>query len=97
MATTVSYFRGPRTEWRTGLPTYREVVYRDAWPGIDLVYSGLDGRLKYRLVVRPGADPASIRIADRGARAAQHVPDEPRTVEPTGQTSAPNVGSTKVS
>jgi Ca2+-binding RTX toxin-like protein len=63
----VSYFRGPPSEWVTGLPTYSRMTYRDLWPGIDLVYSGSGGRLKYSLVVAPGADPSDIRLAWHGA------------------------------
>src|SRR5262249_9451372 len=63
----VSYFKGPRDEWKTGLKTYAKLVYADLWPGIDLVYSGTSGRLKYEFVVKPGADPKRIRLAYRGA------------------------------
>ncbi|MCX6028588.1 MAG: SBBP repeat-containing protein [Chloroflexi bacterium] len=63
----ISYFKGSRDEWRTGLPTYSQIVYPDLWEGIDLVYSGTVNRLKYEFVVKPGADPAAIRLAYRGA------------------------------
>jgi len=63
----VSYFKGPRDEWHTGLPTYAQIVYPDLWEGIDLTYSGTVNRLKYEFVVRPGADPTRIRLAYRGA------------------------------
>lgn len=63
----ISYFKGPRDEWRTGLPTYAEVVYEDLWPGIDLVYTGTVNQLKYTFLVEPGADPSQIRLAYRGA------------------------------
>jgi hypothetical protein len=66
-AAVVSYFKGPRDQWHAGLPTYAQVVYRDLWPGIDLVYHGQAGRLKYDLLVHPGADPAQIRLRYRGA------------------------------
>lgn len=66
-AATVSYFRGARQRSVTGLRTYRRVVYRDLWPGIDLAYSGNGRRLKYEFVVAPGADPSRIRLAYRGA------------------------------
>lgn len=62
----ISYFKGPQDEWTTGLRTYQSVVYADLWPGIDLEYSGTVNRLKYRFVVRPGADPAQIQLAYRG-------------------------------
>jgi hypothetical protein len=66
-AATVSYFKGPRSTWKTALPTYAELVYGDLWPGIDLVYSGSESNLKYTFVVKPGADPSQIRLAYRGA------------------------------
>lgn len=62
-----SYFAGRRENWKTGLPTFSRVVYRDLWPGIDLIYAGSVHRLKYEFSVRPGADPAAIRIRYRGA------------------------------
>jgi len=63
----ISYFKGPSDQWKTGLKTYAGLIYRDLWPGIDLVYTGTVNRLKYRFVVKPGADPDSIRLAYRGA------------------------------
>ncbi|HEU5250291.1 MAG TPA: SBBP repeat-containing protein [Thermoanaerobaculia bacterium] len=63
----ISYFKGPRDHWRTGLSTYSRVVYSDLWPGIDLVYSGAANHIKYSFVVAPNADPAMIRLAYRGA------------------------------
>lgn len=71
----VSYFTGPREQWRTGLPTYAAVVYRDLWPGIDLEISGTARALKYQLVVAPGADPAQIRLTYRGASAVRLTAD----------------------
>jgi len=63
----VSYFKGAPGQWNAGLPTYSQIVYQDLWAGIDLAYSGTAGRLKYEFVVQPGADPAQIRLAYRGA------------------------------
>jgi hypothetical protein len=65
--TVVSYFLGPRDRWHTGLPTYAWLVYPDLWPGIDLVYTVQDNQLKYHFSIQPGADPAHIRLAYRGA------------------------------
>ena len=66
-AAVISYFKGPREEWTTGLPTYASLIYRDLWPGIDLVYTGAGSRLKYTFLVQPGADPNQIKLAYRGA------------------------------
>ncbi|PYV22107.1 MAG: hypothetical protein DMG27_18990, partial [Acidobacteria bacterium] len=68
-AAVVSYFKGPRAQWKTGLPTFASLRYRDLWPGIDLSYAGSGGRLKSSFVVRPGAAPGQVRLAYRGATA----------------------------
>ncbi len=65
--TVVSWFRGPRAAWKTGVPTWSSVVYRDLWPGVDLVCAGKPAGMKYEFRVRPGADPARIRLGWRGA------------------------------
>lgn len=62
----VSYFKGSEDQWKTGLPTYQKVVYRDVWPGIDVEYSGTGQKLKTTYIVKPGADPKRIRLAYRG-------------------------------
>jgi hypothetical protein len=67
----ISYFKGPRAQWKTGLRTHASLVYSDLWPGIDLVYSGTVNRLKYTFVVKPGADPQRIKLAYRGATAVR--------------------------
>ena len=63
----ISYFRGKPDAWKTGLPASSRIIYRELWPGIDLVYHGTFDRLKHEFVVRPGADPARIRLAVGGA------------------------------
>ena len=65
--TVVSYFRGKPEDWKTGLAACSKLVYRDLWPGIDLIYSGTFNRMKYEFVVHPGADPSKVRLAYRGA------------------------------
>ena len=67
-AGTLNYLAGPRREWRQRLPTYRELTYRELWPGIDLVFRGRGGTLKYEFHVAPGADVGAIRLAYAGAR-----------------------------
>ncbi len=65
----VSYFKGRPGQWKTKIPTYSSVAYHDLWPGIDLVYSGMHGNLKYTFLVQPGADPSQIRMRWRGQSA----------------------------
>ncbi len=65
--TEVSYFKGARSDWKTSLPVYNDIVYKNLWPGIDLIYAGSQGRLKYTFIVSPGADPDQIKLTYRGA------------------------------
>jgi len=65
---TVNYIQdSDRSRWKTGLPTYGEIVYRDLWPGIDMVFRGKAGRLVYEFAVGPGARVSDIRLAYTGA------------------------------
>jgi hypothetical protein len=73
----ISYFKGRPEKWKTGLPTYSRIVYRDLWPGIDLVYYGTMDRLKYEFIVHPGAEPSHIRLAYSGVSGLE-VNDEGR-------------------
>jgi hypothetical protein len=64
----VNYFIGDDpTKWRTNIPTYQKVAYKNVYEGIDLVYYGNQGQLEYDLIVAPGADPSQIRLAFNGA------------------------------
>lgn len=64
----VNYFRGnDPARWQTELPSYTSVVYRELWPGVDMMLHGQDGQLKYEFRVRPGARLADIRLAYSGA------------------------------
>ena len=50
----------------TNVRNYGEVVYEDAWNGIDVVYRTSPGGIKYDLVVHPGADLADVAFAYEG-------------------------------
>jgi hypothetical protein len=64
----VNYFRGNQpAQWHTAVPRYRQIVYRELWPGVDLRLHQQAGTLKYEFRVRPGARPADIRLAYSGA------------------------------
>ncbi|MGC8492244.1 MAG: SBBP repeat-containing protein, partial [Syntrophobacteraceae bacterium] len=65
----VNYFLGNDPhQWHTGIPTYRAVVYKNAYPGIDLKFYGNNRRLEYDVIVKPGADPSRVRFTYSGAR-----------------------------
>ena len=67
-STTCSAATRPATipPWHTSLPTYERVVYRDLWPGADLVFAGQSGTLKYEFRLAPGAASRGIRLGYRG-------------------------------
>ncbi|CAM3230149.1 SBBP repeat-containing protein [Paenibacillus lupini] len=54
-------------DWHTNLLTYREIVYRKPWPGVDLIFYEVDGDFKYDVRVQPGARLGDIRFVYRGA------------------------------
>lgn len=63
-----NYFIGSdRSEWRTGVPSYRQIEYQSVYHGIDLVYHGSQQELEYDFVVRPGARPSDIAFTVEGA------------------------------
>lgn len=63
-----NYFRGSDpAKWLTNLPNYGQVRYGEIYPGIDLLFYGQGQQLEYDFVVKPGADPAQIRLDFRGA------------------------------
>ncbi|GIM46468.1 hypothetical protein DNHGIG_20170 [Collibacillus ludicampi] len=64
----VNYLIGNEpSKWHTNLSTYHEVVYQGLWKGVDLVFQGWNGQLKYTFVVQPGTHPDVIQLFYRGA------------------------------
>lgn len=64
----INYIHGAdASQWQTDVPTYREVVYHELWPGIELRVREHGGALKYEFHVRPGAKVEEIRLAYQGA------------------------------
>ncbi len=63
-----NYFIGndPR-RWRTDIPNYSRVRYRNVYPGIDVVYYGHQGQLEYDFVVAPHSDLNRIRLSFEGS------------------------------
>ena len=67
LAARANFFLGqdPRG-WRTGVPAFQKILYRGLYPGIDLIYSGTNDRIKSEFTVAPGADPLLLRLAYSG-------------------------------
>jgi hypothetical protein len=71
----ISYFKGPQSEWKTGIKTYGSLQYLELWKGIDLVYTGLQNRLEHRFIVKPGADRQRIQMSYRGVEKLSLSPE----------------------
>lgn len=63
-------------EWKTNLPTYQKILYRNLYPGIDMTYGGTGHRIKSEFLAAPGADPKQIRLEYLGV--------ERLSIEPNG-------------
>ena len=80
-----NYFVGnDQDEWLTDVRHFGRVLFRQVYPGIDLVYYGNQRRLEYDFVVSPGVDPTVIQIRvegtdslslDEGGNLILHTPD----------------------
>jgi uncharacterized protein (TIGR03437 family) len=65
-----NYFIGrDPAAWKTDVPQYAAVRYREVYPGIDLLFHADAETLEYDWIVQPGADPRRIRVAFEGAKA----------------------------
>jgi hypothetical protein len=62
-----NYMIGARANWHTEVPNYARVAYRQAYPGVDVIYYGSNNQLEYDFVLAPGADPGAIRMRFSGA------------------------------
>ena len=63
VVTQYNYLLGKDTSrWARECRGYGSVKYTDLWQGIDLVFSNIEGRMKYDLIIHPGSDPDSIEF-----------------------------------
>jgi hypothetical protein len=64
----VNYFTGSDpSAWRTNVPAFGRVRYREVYPGVDVVYYGNQRQLEYDFVVAPGADARPLALGFEGA------------------------------
>ncbi|MCB2153578.1 SBBP repeat-containing protein [bacterium] len=66
----VNYFMGnDSAKWKTHVPTWSRIAYREAYPGIDVMFYGKGQDLEYDFEIAPGVDPSQIALAFDGANA----------------------------
>ena len=63
----VNYLIGNDPEkWKTNIPTYQDVVYKNIYKNIDMKFYGNNHQLEYDIIVKPGANPSHIKLAYEG-------------------------------
>ncbi len=52
------------SRWHTGIPHFRQIRYRNLYPGIDVVFYGSGSQLEFDFILQPGAnlDHLSFRV-----------------------------------
>ncbi len=61
LAAKVNFFLGS-SGWKTDVPSFSKIVYRELYRGIDMTYGGTGRQVKSEFVVAPGANSALIRL-----------------------------------
>lgn len=62
-----NYFIGDDpAKWKSGVRTFSGLLAKEMYPGVDVKYYTDNGRLKYDLLLKPGADLNRIRIRYEG-------------------------------
>ncbi len=73
------------TRWRSNVPAYGGVVYRDLYDGVDVRVREETGRLEYDVMLEPGADLEQVVIRADGASNLELGSDGSLTLRtPTG-------------
>ncbi len=63
-----NYFVGnDPNDWKTDIPNFESVQYKDVYPGIDRVFYGSGRELEYDFIVAPEADSSQIALKFEGA------------------------------
>ena len=75
------YIGNDPRKWRTGVPQYGRVAYRDIYPGVDLVFYGNGDQLEYDVILGPHADLSRVRLRFDGAQRLALEPDGDLRIE----------------
>jgi photosystem II stability/assembly factor-like uncharacterized protein len=67
-----NYFIGnDPNKWLTAIPSYAKVIYREVYPGVDLIYYGKEQQVEYDFLIAPGGDPGQIKLNFEGAQSVK--------------------------
>jgi len=65
----INFFTGnDMSQWKTGAPTYKGIVYREVYKGIDLKVFGNGKDIEYEFIVNPGGNPDDILLTYNGIK-----------------------------
>lgn len=65
----VNYFVGNESQkWKTDIPTYRTIVYKEFYKGIDMKFYGDNRQMEYDIIVKPGAEPSKVKLSYEGIK-----------------------------
>ena len=71
-----NYFVGSNPDnWKTSVPFFSEVTYRNVYPGVHVVYHGKGGQIEQDIQVEPGANPKQLQFEVLGASEVSITPD----------------------
>ncbi|MBW7898117.1 MAG: hypothetical protein EX330_07120 [Candidatus Brocadia sp. BROELEC01] len=59
------------SKWKTHIPTYQSVVYRELYKGIDMKFYGNNRQMEYDIIVKPGASPSRVQLSYEGVEDAR--------------------------
>ena len=75
LAGRANFLQGTGERWRTDVPMYGSVFYRELYPGVDMRYGSNGRNLKSEFMIAAGADVSDIQIRYAGARATRIAGD----------------------
>jgi hypothetical protein len=63
LTTKTNYLLGDNeNNWQKSVNNYKEVTYKELYPGVDLIFYGKEKNLEYDLVVAPKIDPNLVKL-----------------------------------
>ena len=64
----LNYFKGNiKSEWKSYIPIYEKLLYKEIYSGIDLLYYGNKGNIKLDFIVQPNKNIDNIKLNFEGA------------------------------
>ncbi len=69
---TINYYIGDNPlNWKTDVPAFDAVIYKDVYPGIDWMFYEDQGAVEFDFVAAPGSDISHINVTLKGADQTQ--------------------------